>query len=571
MKQWRPSVIDESSATALRLPLLARAMHRELQSWADDCGFIAAPLSEIQAREDASGPSGAGEPCSRERAFALFVLRRHGCTRGERKAVPGIVTDLVRLGFLSLTEPGASPEGAALWSLSEHGVPCPEVATRRSAGGPQREQPRPTEGTTAEQPRNNHGTNKRVTPRNHSTSLAQSRVNDIETAVEECEREVAHARATADSLTYLSAFAAGAAGSWADTEDTDEHRSQVDGALRKLVASESEAESFGAFTADYLSRPRGKHPAVPVLSARNLCYYSADSRAWQFAKLNGAATEWRKGKPLREAVAAAREDDRNNADRYSATERAALVALAEKHWRDTQRGVAEGTLYPSKAATEQEHLAMLLKPLRPLSLSDAAAGDLSKVGAHRESERSKAAQRAEIIAAGGFKLTGAKPRRPPVVSDADRAAQAAEERARLASEAERQRAQREEREWNRQLSAYRTERVAPVAEDAASEDEREVETEYQANDDELEAPLSPVLASIPACVSFVETAAADRARHGQSTRPAWTPPDALAALEEKQTLPSAKPLTLSPPTKTRSDAQRRDAATTRPAGGRELP
>ena len=71
--------------------------------------------------------------------------------------------------------------------------------------------------------------------------------------------------------------------------------------------------------------------------------------------------------------------------------------------------------------------------------------------------------------------------------------------------------------------------------------------------------------------AFVAQAAADRARHEQSSRPTWTPPDALDALEEKRPLPSAKPLTLSPPTKTRSDAQRRDAAPTRPAGGRELP
>ena len=326
--------------------------------------------------------------------------------------------------------------------------------------------------------------------------------------------------------------------------------------MRKLVASESEAESFGAFTADYLSRPRGKHPAVPVLSARNLCYYSSDSRAWQFAKLNGAATEWRKGKPLRAAVAAAREDDRSNADRYSATERAALVALAEKHWRDTQRGVADGTLYPSKTATEQEHLAMLLKPLRPLPLSDADASDASKVGAHRESERSKAAQRAEIIAAGGFKLTGAKPKRSAVggiASEDDRARLSAEQRASLAATRE----------------TMERDRDARIAADAAREDERR--RAVQAETDRVLASARSIASETEVETENQADAAADRARHEQSSRPTWTPPDALDALEEKRPLPSVEQWQLSPPTKTRSDAQRRDAAPTRPAGGRELP
>lgn len=580
MKQWRPSVIDESSATALRLPLLARAMHRELQSWADDCGFIAAPLSEIQAREDASGPSDTGESCSRERAFALFVLRRHGCTRGERKAVPVIVTDLVRLGFLSLTEPGASPEGAALWSLSEHGVPCPEVATRRSASGPQREQPRPTEGTTTEQPRNNHGTNKRVTPRNHSPSLAQSRVNDIETEVGARARTSAHATAaTADPLTYLSAFASGAGRRWVEDGSRDE-RAAVDARLRSIVTSARDAESFGAFTADYLSRSRGKYPAVPALSARKLAYLDRDTGEWNHRELAAAQAEWiDKGETFvarRRAVAVATEDARANAERWS-TERSAVETLARAHWHETRAALADGRIVAQIAApaTESAHVAMLLREYAPAPLTSTDAASSHSLSEYRKRESDKATARAGILAAGQIPLRGvrpgyqsqpARPRSEHVERSAvdvitpERAQELAAQFRAARAERERERAEATAREDERRRAVQaETDRVLASARSIASE--TEVETENQAD---AAAHTSRSLAA------FVAQAAADRARHGQSTRPTWTPPDALDALEERP-LPSAKPLTLSPPTKTRSDAQRRDAAPTRPAGGRELP
>ena len=152
------------------------------------------------------------------------------------------------------------------------------------------------------------------------------------------------------------------------------------------------------------------------------------------------------------------------------------------------------------------------------------------------------------------------------VSDDDRAARAAEERERL-------RTQREQREWNQQLTALRADRASIASEsDFASEDERETEVDREDEREvETENQVNATSHTSRSLAAFVAQAAADRARHEQSSRPTWTPPDALDALEGKRPLPSAKPLTLSPPTKTRSDAQRRDAAPTRPAGGRELP
>lgn len=579
--KWRKIETNTTPSILRGISVSALGLHSALHTIASDDGFITAPLTEMMR-----------DGCDDCEAFAR-VLSRSGMIgragKRERQCVAGWVAELVRLDAIKLVIE-STREGAQLLSLATGDALCwtspdaPAKGRQRTATGTPAVRQRDTSGTPA-------GQDTHANPRNHSSASLQKRGEEIRT--EEAgapARTSAPAPATAaDSLTYLSAFASGAGRRWVEDGSRDE-RAAVDARLRSIVTSARDAESFGAFTADYLSRPRGKYPAVPALSARKLAYLDRDTGEWNHRELAAAQAEWiDKGEAFvarRRAVAVAIEDARANVERWS-TERSAVETLARAHWHETRAALADGRIVAQIAApaTESAHVAMLLREYAPAPLTSADAASSHSLSEYRKRESDKATARAGILAAGQIPLRGVRPgyqsqpARPRsehversavggIASEDDRARLSAEQRAGLAATrdalraAERTRiaeATAREDERRRAVQAE-TDRVLASARSIASE--TEVETENQAD---AAAHTSRSLAA------FVAQAAADRARHGQSTRPTWTPPDALDALEEKRPLPSAKPLTLSPPTKTRSDAQRRDAAPTRPAGGRELP
>ena len=586
--KWRKIETNTTPSILRGISVSALGLHSALHTIASDDGFITAPLTEMMR-----------DGCDDCEAFAR-VLSRSGMIgragKRERQCIAGWVAELVRLDAIKLVIE-STREGAQLLSLSTGDALCwaspdaPAKGRQRYASGTPAVRQRDTSGTPA-------GQDTHATPRNHSCASLQKRGEEIrkEEAGNALVRTDAHAPATtADSLTYLSAFASGAGRRWVEDGSRDE-RAAVDARLRSIVTSARDAESFGAFTADYLSRSRGKYPAVPALSARKLAYLDRDTGEWNHRELAAAQAEWiDKGETFvarRRAVAVATEDARANAERWS-TERSAVETLARAHWHETRAALADGRIVAQIAApaTESAHVAMLLREYAPAPLTSTDAASSHSLSEYRKRESDKATARAGILAAGQIPLRGVRPgyqsadvlakaqamrerlaahRDAAPVSDDDRAARAAEERERL-------RTQREQREWNQQLTALRADRASIASEsdfasDAASEDEREAEVDREDEREvETENQVNATSHTSRSLAAFVAQAAADRARHGQSTRPTWTPPDALDALEEKRPLPSAKPLTLSPPTKTRSDAQRRDAAPTRPAGGRELP